>query len=215
MNEIEYIMDKWKKEEDKEVKNMSDIINNTIKRLYISNQINMVHSIFKSKWIKYIDIAYDNGSILEFAGLIKDKKESINEIIHIIKYIENKEDDKKQNNKKYYKAIHNILMEAVNGNKKELIDYITKEQSLIKIDFRYENYAIIKNCIKQNNNPKKEEILYYFITECELKKTIEIEKILKRNKKEDMLELFDKIELYNELRKNLINNKENKKRIKI
>ena len=71
----------WNQEKD-EIKLIQDI-NYKIKSLYMNGQVEEVHEIFSSQWNKYIDLSYNNGSILEYAALIKDyknkNKERVNE----------------------------------------------------------------------------------------------------------------------------------------
>ena len=83
----------WLKEKDNN-KLIKDI-NYKIKSLYMNNEIKEVHEIFNSQWNQYIDLSYDNGSILEFAGLLKEFKEpgkALKEIKFLIDYIEQSKD---------------------------------------------------------------------------------------------------------------------------
>lgn len=208
----------WLKEKDNN-KLIKDI-NYKIKSLYMNNEIKEVHEIFNSQWNQYIDLSYDNGSILEFAGLLKEFKEpgkALKEIKFLIDYIEQSKDSTtiNTNKEKYYNAIHNILLTAINFNKKDILVYITKEQALVEIDFNYANCALITNCFPKNNNQTKKEIFNYFIMECNLKRNEEIEKALRKVKREDILEIFDKIELYSKISNKLNDDKPISKKLKI
>ena len=119
------------------------------------------------------------------------------------------------NKEKYYNAIHNILLKPINFNKKDILVYITKEQALVEIDFNYANCALITNCFPKNNNQTKKEIFNYFIMECNLKRNEEIEKALRKVKREDILEIFDKIELYSKISNKLNDDKPISKKLKI
>lgn len=206
------IFNRWSKEKDKNI--LKDMINNKIKNLYMNQQLKEVHEIFNSEWKNYIDLSYDKGSILEFAGLIKERNEkgrTVKELKFLEEWIKNSAIDKNE----FHYAIHNILMTAVNYNRKDIIIYITKEQNIININFNYADCAIISNCFPKNNNQEKQEIFHYFMMECGLSKTPEIEKILKKHKKENILNIFDKIDLYKKISNNLIDNKPKQSKIKI
>lgn len=203
---------RWEKE--KNIVSLKNDINYKIKSLYMNSNIIEVHEIFNSKWSTHIDLTYENGSILEFAALMKEYNEKgkvINELKFLEKYIEDSKIDKNS----FHNAIHNILLTAINYNKKDLIIHITKEQNLIKIDFNYCECALINNCFPKNNNQIKKDIFNYFIMECQLTKTPEIEKVLKKKKREDILKIFDKIALYQKISDNLSGDKIKDKKLKI
>lgn len=202
----------WEKEKD--IVKLKDEINHKIKNLYMNSNIIEAHEIFNSKWNYYIDLTYNNGSILEFAALMKEYNEKgkvIKELKFLEKYIEDSKDDKT----KFYHAIHNILLTAIMYNKKDIIIYITKEQDLVKIDFNYAKCALISSCFTKNNSQIKKEIFNYFIMECNLTKTPEIEKMLKKEKKENILKIFEQIALYQKISDNLLGNKGKEKKLKI
>lgn len=221
------IFKSWKKEKDQNQLKID--INQKIKILYMNGNIEDAHSIFNSEWKSYIDLSYDNGSILEFAGLIKEYKEkgkALKEIKFLIDFIEHNvknditninliQDKKEFLETKYHNSIHNILLTAINFNKKDIILYITKEQSLVEIDFTYSECALITNCFPKNNSQIKKEIFNYLIMECNLRRTPEIESVLKKLKKEEILEVFDKIELYSKISNNLNDEKLKTKKLKI
>lgn len=202
---MKFTFEKWKKENPNEIK---EKVNTHLKFLYLNKEVTKVHEIFNSEWSSYIDLSYEDGIILEFCGLLPDYKKTgypIEELKFLVNQIEKQGQDKNL----FKKAIHNILLSAVFYNNIKMINYITKEQKISEIDFSYGDGEIINNCFPKNNNPIKKEIMNYFILECNLKKTPEIESVLKKNKKKKILKVFEKISFYQELNEKLPKN-ENK-----
>lgn len=193
---MEYIFKKWEKENSKE--ELMNQVSEKVRQLYMNNQISEVHKILNSKWEQYIDLEFKEGSILEFCALTKDYHKTgkpIEELKILVNLVE------KQNLSKdiFKKVIHNILLTAVSYNNIKMIVYLTKEQKVCEIDFSYENCAILNNCFSKNNNMTKKDILNYFIIECNLRKTPEIEIILKEKKRKDIIEVLDKVDNYQKM----------------
>lgn len=208
---MDYFFKTLDKEKDKE--EIKQKINEKIRHLYMNKDVESVHKIFNSKWESEIDLNYKEGSFLEFAGLLYSNKESnpIKELKFLIEKIENRNIDKNL----FKQCIHNILLTAINFNNLNLIKYIIKEQKLVEIDFSYNNYSIVTNCLPKNNSLVKKDILNYFIIEGELRLNDELEKVLKKFKKKDIIDDLKKIEFYNQLSSKITNSTTTVKRKKI
>lgn len=209
---MQYIFDTWEKE--KNPIELKERVNAHLRFLYMNKEVSKAHEIFDSKWSSYIDLSYKEGSILEFCALLPDYKKT-GYPIEELKFLIDKIETQKQNKDLFKQAIHNILLNAVSYNNINMIVYITKEQKISDIDFTYADCAIITNCFPKNNNPTKKEIIKYFIMECNLRNTVEIEAKLKKGKRTDILKVFEKINFYQYLSQKLSDNKSKDKKMKI
>lgn len=208
---MDYFFNILEQEKDKEER--KNKINEKIRHLYMNKDVDSVHKIFNSKWESEIDLSYKEGVFLEFAGLLYPGKENnnIKEIKYLIEKIEEKNIDKNL----FKTAMHNILLNAINFNNMSLIKYVIKEQTLVDIDFSYHDYCIVTNCLPKNNSLIKKDILNYFIIEGELRLNSDLEKILKKVKKTDVIDNLKKIDFYNQLNTKIGDNNSVIKRNKI
>lgn len=193
---MEHIFSQWEKENSKE--ELINKVSEKVRMLYMNNQVSEVKKILNSKFEQYVDLEFKQGSILEFCALMKDYKKT-GQPIEELKVLTGLIEKQNLNKDIFKKAMHNILLTAVSYNNINMIVYITKEQKICEIDFSYENCAILKNCFPKNNNALKKDILNYFIIECNLRKTPEIENILKENKRKDIIEVLDKVDTYQKM----------------
>lgn len=193
---MEHIFRQWEKENSKE--ELINQVSEKVRLLYMNSQLSEIEQIFNSKFEQYIDLEFKEGSIVEFCALMKDYKKTgqpIEELKKLVSLIE----QQSLNKDIFKKPIHNILLTAVSFNNINMIVYITKEQKICEVDFSYAECAIINNCFPKNNNSTKKDILNYFIIECDLRKTPEIEKILKEKKRKDIIEVLDKVDTYQKM----------------
>ena len=207
--ELSYYEKIWSNIKDKE--ELKKDINQKVLSLYQNKDMNLIHYIFESSsWSKYIDLSYKKSSLIEFASFLKEDT-NIEELKYLLNWAEN-------NNKKNeinHDAMHNIVLSAVLYNKINTIRFICKEQDICKIDFSYANYGIITNCFPKKDSPIKKDILKFFIVECDLKKTTELEKMAKNKKRDEILVYFNKVDLYNKINNKIPNNIIKDKKIKI
>lgn len=192
---MDYFFNILEKEKDKEER--AKQINEKIKNLYMNKDVDNVHKIFNSKWKNEIDLSYKSGSFLEFAGLLYPGKENKN--IKELKFLIEKIEEENLKSDLFFNAIHNILLSAINFNNINLIKYVIKEQKIVNIDFSYNNYCIVTSCLPKNNSVIKKDILNYFIIEGELRLNNDLEKVLRKNKRQDVIDELKKIEFYNQL----------------
>jgi len=192
---MDYFFNILEKEKDKEER--AKQINEKIKNLYMNKDVDSVHKIFNSKWKNEIDLSYKSGSFLEFAGLLYPGKENKN--IKELKFLIEKIEEENLKSDLFFNAIHNILLSAINFNNINLIKYVIKEQKIVNIDFSYNNYCIVTSCLPKNNSVIKKDILNYFIIEGELRLNNDLEKVLRKNKRQDVIDELKKIEFYNQL----------------
>ena len=178
-------------------------INDQLRHLYLNKNIQGARDLIE-KEEQNIDFGKDN-SFIEFAALChnwKNKNQEIEELDFLISIAEKTN----QVDKIKPSVVHNILLTAIYYNNWKLIDWCTKKQKICTIHLEYENYSLLRQCFSKNGNPKKLEILLYFIQELGIKKNKEIIRILKKMKKTKYLKYFDAIESYQNLIEKLPSN---------
>lgn len=179
------------------------MLHEKLKFSYRNKDIKSAHTILDSSWKNYIDLSIEKSSVFEFVCLLKDP--NLIELQYFIKWADNHHQLKNI----HVEAISNNLLVAIHYNNINLVKYLTQESFFPKVDFSYANYAIIKQCFPNNTSIIKENIFKYFITDCSLEKDKFIENFLRKQKKDYIIDWFNKRELFKSLENTIDNTKNN------
>jgi hypothetical protein len=183
-------------------------INEKLCHIYLSSPIEAVSFLYNEKNIEFINLNYKEGRIFEFCCLNKSK----NYMEHILALVDW---SKKfgQENLISKKNKSNSLISAVTSNRLPLIKYLLTSNEIIEhADISYANYGAFFNCLK--DTVEKRKILDYFIDDYGIEKTLELEKLLKKNNSIDLVARLNARDLFISLNQT-INFHSEKKKIKI